>query len=124
MAQSYGDLSLWFSPKGRVNRRPYFFAGLALGCFLEGRKLVPPEWQLAYVPLVLVASYCAIALGVKRCHDRDRTGWFMLVNFVPLLCLWPLVELTFFKGTEGPNKYGPDPLADAAPAKADGPAPA
>ena len=123
MAQSYSDLSLWFSWKGRVNRRPYFFAGLAVGCFLEGRKLVPDEYVIVYLPLLLAAVYSAVVLGIKRCHDRDRTGWFMLVNFIPVVSLWPLIELTFFKGTPGPNKYGEDPLAEPAATTADGPAP-
>ena len=112
----YSNWKLWFSAEGRINRRPYFFAGLAASCFIEGHKLVPEALQILYLPLLLVAAYAALVLGIKRCHDRDKTGWFMLVNFIPLLQLWPMIDLTFFKGTEGPNQYGPDPLApDAAP---------
>jgi uncharacterized membrane protein YhaH (DUF805 family) len=46
----------------------------------------------------------------------------MLVNVVPIVCLWPIIELTFFKGEAGPNKYGPDPLGGEAPAPAAAPA--
>lgn len=114
----YSDPKFWFSAAGRVNRRPYFFGGLAAAVFLKGFELVPADYQIFCVPVVFVAVYVAIVLGIKRCNDRGRTGWFMLVNFIPLLNLWPLIELTFFKGDEGPNKYGPDPLQlDAATAE-------
>lgn len=112
----YTDPKLWFSTAGRVNRRPYFFAGLAVGGLAEARKLIPDDYIILYLPVILVALYASFALGIKRCHDRDKTGWFMLVNFIPVVCLWPIIELTFFKGTEGPNKYGEDPLGGAAPA--------
>lgn len=112
----YTDPKLWFSTQGRVNRRPYFFAGLLVGGISEARKLVPDDYIILYLPVILIALYAAFALGIKRCHDRDRTGWFMLVNFIPVVCLWPIIELTFFKGTDGPNKYGADPLGGTGPA--------
>lgn len=50
-----------------------------------------------------------IAIYVKRIHDRDRSGLFLLLLFVPVLNLWPTVEILFLKGTEGPNRFGEDP---------------
>jgi uncharacterized membrane protein YhaH (DUF805 family) len=61
---------------------------------------------------VLLALYPSIAVAVKRCHDRDRSGWFLLVGIIPLVNLWVLVELGFLRGTVGPNRYGPDPLTE------------
>jgi uncharacterized membrane protein YhaH (DUF805 family) len=106
----YSDPKFWFSSEGRVNRRPYFFGGCAVAVFTEGFKLVPGIYKLLALPFVLVAIYCGVVLGIKRCHDRGKTGWFILVNLVPLLFLWPMIELTFFKGDDGPNQYGDDPL--------------
>ena len=106
----YSDPKLWFSFEGRVNRRPYFFAGLAVACLTEGTKLVPSGLMLFYLPFLLLAIYVGLALGVKRCHDRGKTGFFLLLNIVPLLNLWPFVELVFLKGETGANKYGTDPL--------------
>ena len=34
----------------------------------------------------------------------------ILLLFVPLVNLWPVVELLFLRGTVGPNQYGPDPV--------------
>ena len=51
-----------------------------------------------------------IAVGVRRLHDRDMSGWWYLLVLVPVL--GALVLLWFFvqKGTDGPNRFGPDPL--------------
>ncbi len=115
---NYSDLSLWFSSKGRINRRPYFFAGLVAGGLAKAFELVQrldnPLFTLAYAPLVFLALYVSIVLAIKRSHDRGRRGWFVLLFFVPFLNIWPMVELTFFKGTDGPNEYGEDPLQPAA----------
>lgn len=59
----------------------------------------------------LVAIYPSLAISVKRCHDRDRSGWFLLVGLIPLVNIWLLVELGFLKGTPGENKYGSDSLS-------------
>ncbi|MDI6711619.1 MAG: DUF805 domain-containing protein [Anaerosomatales bacterium] len=49
-----------------------------------------------------------IAVAIRRLHDTDRSGWHMLLAFVPLA---NIVLLAFFleDGTPGPNRYGPDP---------------
>ncbi|MGE9267140.1 MAG: DUF805 domain-containing protein [Verrucomicrobiales bacterium] len=61
---------------------------------------------ILYIPLV----WAALALQVKRLHDRALSGWCVLIGLVPLLNIWLLVQVGFLKGTEGPNKYGSDPL--------------
>jgi len=71
--------------------------------------------------LCLVLVWPALAIQVKRWHDRDKSGWMVLINFIPLVgALWTLIECGFMDGTPGPNKYGPSPkgLAGAAPAAA------
>jgi len=49
---------------------------------------------------------------VKRYHDRDKSGWWVLIIFLPVIgALWYLIECGFLRGTDGNNAYGPDPLA-------------
>lgn len=56
--------------------------------------------------------WSSLALQVKRWHDRDKSAWWLLMNFVPFIgAIWVLVECGFLRGTEGQNSYGPDPLA-------------
>ena len=49
-----------------------------------------------------------IAVGVRRLHDQDKSGWLMLLAFVPIASLVLLVFM-FLDGTPGPNQYGEDP---------------
>ena len=50
-----------------------------------------------------------LALWVRRLHDIDRTGWWVLINLIPLV--GPIVLLVFAltPGAPGSNQYGPDP---------------
>ncbi|MAD39833.1 MAG: hypothetical protein CMO30_03750 [Tistrella sp.] len=59
----------------------------------------------------LAAIWPSLAIGARRCHDRGRSGWFQLIMLIPLIgWIWLLVEIGFLRGTEGPNRFGPDPL--------------
>jgi uncharacterized membrane protein YhaH (DUF805 family) len=67
--------------------------------------------------LYLVYLYVWAAIMVKRAHDRDKTGWFVLIILIPLIgAIWILIDLGFLDGTQGPNKYGPSPkgIGDAS----------
>lgn len=54
---------------------------------------------------------CTILLLIRRLHDLGRTGWFWLLIWFPFVNLALLVYAFCFKGTTGPNRFGPDPLA-------------
>jgi uncharacterized membrane protein YhaH (DUF805 family) len=67
----------------------------------------------------LVTLVPLLAVTVRRLHDTDRSGWMILLSLIPLI--GPLVLLVFYvsAGTEGPNRFGSDPLAGPdAPAAA------
>ena len=51
----------------------------------------------------------SLAAGVRRLHDTERSGWWLLIAFIPLIGV--IVLLVFFVsgGTAGPNEYGEDP---------------
>jgi uncharacterized membrane protein YhaH (DUF805 family) len=70
--------------------------------------------------LMLAIIYPSLAISAKRCHDRGRSGWFLLLNLVPLVNIWVFIELGFLRGTVGDNQYGPDPLAQDEPAVSSG----
>ena len=60
---------------------------------------------------ILVNIWFGLAVGAKRCHDRYRSGWFQAIMLIPIIGgIWLLVELGFLKGSEGENRFGPDPL--------------
>ena len=55
---------------------------------------------------VLVPS---LALGARRLHDINRTGWWLLLIFAIVIGWIVLIVWAIKQGDKGPNKYGPDP---------------
>ena len=51
----------------------------------------------------------AIAVQVRRFHDQDKSGWFVLLNFIPIIGGLIVLVMMFLDGTPGPNRFGPDP---------------
>ncbi|MGQ0590388.1 MAG: DUF805 domain-containing protein [Sphingosinicella sp.] len=45
----------------------------------------------------------SIAVAVRRMHDNDKSGWFVLIPIYGAIGVW------FFEGTRGPNRFGSDP---------------
>lgn len=56
----------------------------------------------------LVHLVPGLAIGVRRLHDIDRTGWWLLLSFTGI-GLIVLLIFNILSGTPGPNRYGPDP---------------
>ena len=90
--------------KGRARRSEYWYFTLFSGLFslalgITGLVLKMPFFGTLYSLAVLLPS---LAVGVRRMHDVDKSGWFVLV---------PIYNLVLFctEGTQGPNEYGPDP---------------
>jgi uncharacterized membrane protein YhaH (DUF805 family) len=54
-----------------------------------------------------------LAISIRRLHDIDRTGWWLLIWFT-IIGWFVLVYWYCQRGTTGPNRFGPDPLAGAA----------
>ncbi len=59
-----------------------------------------------YALAIFIPLYCA---KVRRLHDQKKSGWWILINLVPLVGgIFGLI-LMVTDGTHGPNLYGPDP---------------
>lgn len=52
-----------------------------------------------------------LALSVRRLHDRNMSGWWILIAFIPLIGSIVLLVFYVLPGTTGDNKFGPDPKA-------------
>jgi uncharacterized membrane protein YhaH (DUF805 family) len=51
----------------------------------------------------------SIMVGIRRLHDTDKSGWFMLIMLIPLVGGIILIVISAMEGTPGENKYGPVP---------------
>jgi uncharacterized membrane protein YhaH (DUF805 family) len=124
-------INLLFSFQGRINRAKFWLVHVgivvveAIVLSLMGGTAAIISGDYEQVMIVsggvtgavwsivgVLAFWISLAAGVKRWHDRNKSGWWMLIILVPVIgSLWYLIECGFPKGTTGPNTYGPDPLA-------------
>lgn len=67
--------------------------------------------SLDVVLILLAPALVNFAVLAKRWHDRNKSAWWAFIHLVPVIgVLWTFVELGFFKGTTGKNRFGLDPL--------------
>jgi uncharacterized membrane protein YhaH (DUF805 family) len=111
---------LFFQFDGRINRAKFWLGIVGLYAalwVLIGIAFATESGALisAVSLLWIAALWPGLAIAIKRWHDRNKSGWWVLIALVPLIGpIWALIETGFLAGTEGPNQYGPDPLAAPA----------
>lgn len=90
-------------------------ATLAMSGPFGFRVYQDPNAMMAALPvgaiaaLALVFAIPTLAVAVRRLHDSDRSGWWLLLAFVPLIGGVVLFIFYLLDGSMGPNRYGPDP---------------
>ncbi len=121
---------LFLSYSGRIGRSTYWISLIVLGAVqlaaiwgllqLSHGSLMQlgadPEtlgkglMERVVLPVGIVSAlflYPTYAITTKRWHDRDKSGWWSLIGFVPIIGgLWYLIELGFLGGSDGANSYG------------------
>jgi uncharacterized membrane protein YhaH (DUF805 family) len=63
---------------------------------------------LGILSLLLVIP--SLAVYIRRLHDTDHSAWWLFIAFVPIIGAIVLLYFLIIKGTEGTNRFGPDPL--------------
>jgi uncharacterized membrane protein YhaH (DUF805 family) len=112
----------YFSPDGRVNRKqwwlwlivPFTIIGILLVFLDMATGRYNPEMGVGLFSgiFALLSLIPAIIVYIKRFHERDKSGLWVLIGLIPLIGpLWLLIECGFLKGTPGPNRFGP-PVTD------------
>lgn len=114
--------------EGRARRKEYWFfvlfnflIGVGLGIIdnvigLSGEGAAGGLLSLIYTLAVLVPS---IAVAVRRLHDTDHSGWWLLIGFVPLIGIIVLFIFMVLDSQPGDNRFGPNPKAGDSPAAAE-----
>ena len=108
-------VQLYFSLSGRIGRQTYWLKGFlplivlsVIAGVIEG--MVSTHSDYSGVPtmlLRLLLFWPSLALTVKRWHDLDKSGWWVLIGLIPIVgVIWAFIETGFLKGTEGPNRFG------------------
>jgi uncharacterized membrane protein YhaH (DUF805 family) len=116
-------VQLMFSFRGRINRKMFWLATLplAVGYGITDVMTQSADQSIARLGFVIMIAlvWPSLAVQTKRWHDRNRSGFWNLILFVPIVgAIWGMTELGFLPGTAGANLYGV-PLG-ACPASDDG----
>jgi uncharacterized membrane protein YhaH (DUF805 family) len=106
-----------FSAKGRIRRRNYFILNLIYTAFIFPIIAISnySDNNINFIDQLLILLICIalllvfIPVTIRRFHDMEYSGWFLLLLFVPLVNLGGGILLLFKDGTIGQNKYGDDP---------------
>ncbi len=105
--------------QGRARRAEYWMFVLfqilvlvptaILGIILSGGDPDGAAFNGLILLVALALFIPSLAVTIRRLHDTNRTGWWYLISFLPLIGgIWLLV-LTVLDGTPGTNRFGPDP---------------
>jgi uncharacterized membrane protein YhaH (DUF805 family) len=126
---------------GRISRLQFWLGTLLVTAIVIATVTVIMWLVPVFAFVVFLAPFSIVMLCVKRLHDRNKSGWWVVVFIfapqaissvsdtltegTPLwwvlaaagfsISIWGLIEIGFLRGTDGDNDYGPDPLAIPAP---------
>ena len=116
-------LKKFFTFAGRAPRSEYWFfylffvISIVVGVVLDqtlGIASFDENGEYEYGPLSMIAVLGLfipqISVAVRRLHDIDRSGWWIWLSLIPLVGAIVLLIWNCSRGTEGNNKYGPNPL--------------
>ena len=117
--RQYADFS------GRARRKEYWMFFLFNFLIMLGIAIVETVIGLGFMGIGLISFIYAIgvlipglAVTVRRLHDTDRSGWWLLVAFIPIVGALALLYFMVVDGTPGANRYGANPKGVGAPAPA------
>lgn len=107
------NLARFFGAGGRVSRGQFWLQAVILwGVLYVLSALLGPlttgivVWLVNGVILIALVMLC-----IRRLHDRDYNGWWLLVVLIPVAgALWLFWQLALRRGIAQDNGWGPDPL--------------
>lgn len=112
----------YFGFDGRASRSEYWWFALfavllgivtsILDGFLGTYTVTSSGKMIGFINSIFLLAILlpSIAVAVRRLHDTDRSGWFYLLIFIPLIGSIILIIFFIQQGTNGRNRFGDDPL--------------
>jgi len=113
-----GLLWMLFSFEGRVPRRCFWAVSLSMSAVFYGMAFLLATMFGHESPIVSIGIlvmyppiiWISLAVTIKRWHDRDKSGFWIFINLIPIIGpVWAFVETGCLRGTFGDNRFGPDP---------------
>lgn len=109
----------WLKFDGRIRRMGWWIASISTS-IVSGVVNEVRDGDVSFVItgvfgiLALIIWLVSLSLSVRRWHDLNKSGWWLVVNFIPILgWIYTFVMLGFMPGDQGSNHYGPPPREGA-----------
>ena len=103
-------LKKYFVFEGRASRSEYWWFQLIVSPSYLISEVLDNEISYFFLGITLFTLIPAISAGVRRLHDTNKSGFFLLISFIPFIGGLVLLFLLIPAGTKGKNRFGPDPL--------------
>ena len=103
-------LKKYFVFEGRASRSEYWWFQLIVTPSYLISTIIENEIGYFFLGILIFAFIPAISAGVRRLHDTNRSGFFLLISFIPIIGSFILLFFLIPGGTKGKNRFGPDPL--------------
>ena len=102
--KKYADFS------GRARRKEFWSFWLLTMAAYIAASVVDSILGFPIAMLIVALGFIipSIAVAVRRLHDTNRSGWWLLLGLIPLVNL-VLIYFYVVEGDRGPNQFGPDP---------------
>ncbi|WP_144394720.1 DUF805 domain-containing protein [Pleionea sediminis] len=110
----------FFNVSQRIGRVRYLaYAGGYYGIFiipfgLSGGFLAIPSLEIVGMILAVITYIglivALVIVQIRRLHDLDKSGWYWLINLIPVINIIFALYVLFAPGTQGSNQFGPKPL--------------
>jgi uncharacterized membrane protein YhaH (DUF805 family) len=99
---------------GRARRMEYWYFFLfnfliMVGLIMIGGAMGSSSGGILYNLYSLAVLIPGIAVGIRRLHDTNRSGWFLLIGFIPVIGWLILIYFFAQDGDASENQYGPNP---------------
>ena len=103
-------LKKYFVFQGRASRSEYWWFQLIVSPSYLISTIIENEIGYFFLGITLFTLIPAISAGVRRLHDTNRSGFFLLISFIPFIGGLVLLFFLIPEGTKGKNRFGTDQL--------------
>ena len=103
-------LKKYFVFEGRASRSEYWWFQLIVTPSYFISTVFKNNISYFFLGITLFTLIPAISAGVRRLHDTNRSGFFLLIGFIPIIGGIALLFFLIPEGTKGKNRFGPNPL--------------
>ena len=110
MKQSVESVFSQYAPfNGRASRSEYCWFQLALYLVILLLIVVPIIHMIGVIlaPIIFILAIVpCLAVGLRRLHDSNKSGWYQLIGLVPVVGTIGLIVLLALPSDTGENQYG------------------